>query len=93
MVALNASGGIFFGIFGIAGEPLAKLDKTTTPVTSGVQKILKNLDSGPRTRHFRCRLRRNDVEGLLQEAQDYWNFSVEKTSDGELLTVNQELSI
>jgi hypothetical protein len=49
-------------------EPLAKLDKTVTPVISGVWKTLKNLDSGPRTRHFRGRLRRNDVEGLLQEA-------------------------
>ena len=49
-------------------EPLAKLNKTVTPVTSGVQKISKNLDSGARTEHFRGRLRRNDVEGLLQEA-------------------------
>ena len=40
-------------------EPLAKLNKTVTPVTSGVQKTLKNLDSG---------FRRNDVEELLQEA-------------------------
>jgi hypothetical protein len=40
-------------------EPLAKLNKTVTPVTSEVQKTLKNLDSG---------LRRNDVEVLLQEA-------------------------
>ncbi len=27
-------------------EPLAKLNKTVTPVTSGVLKILKNMDSG-----------------------------------------------
>ena len=40
-------------------EPLAELNKTVTPVTSAVQWTLKNLDSG---------LRRNDVEGLLQEA-------------------------
>jgi hypothetical protein len=40
-------------------EPLAELNKTVTPVTSGVHKTLKNLDSG---------FRRNDVEGLLQEA-------------------------
>jgi hypothetical protein len=40
-------------------EPLAELSKTVTPVTSAVQMALKNLDSG---------LRRNDVEGLLQEA-------------------------
>jgi hypothetical protein len=40
-------------------EPLAELNKTVTPVTSGVQKTLKNLDSG---------FRRNDVEGLLQKA-------------------------
>jgi hypothetical protein len=40
-------------------EPLAKLNKTFTPGTSGAQKTLKNLDSG---------FRRNDVEGLLQEA-------------------------
>ncbi len=48
-------------------EPLAELNKTVTPVKSAVQMTLKNLDSGPRTRHFRGRLRRNDVEGLLQE--------------------------
>jgi len=42
-------------------EPLAELNKTVTPVTSAVQWTLQNLDSG---------LRRNDVEGLLQEAQD-----------------------
>ncbi len=48
-----------FHFFPVNPEPLAKLNKTTTPVTYGVQKILKNLDSG---------LRRNDVEGLLQEA-------------------------
>jgi hypothetical protein len=40
-------------------EPLAKLNKTFTPGTSGAQKTLKSLDSG---------FRRNDVEGLLQEA-------------------------
>ena len=48
-------------------EPLAELNKTVTPVISAVQMALKNLDSGPRTGHFRGRLRRNDVEGLLQE--------------------------
>ena len=42
-------------------EPLAELNKTVTPVTSEVQKTLKNLDSG---------LRRNDVEELLQEARE-----------------------
>ena len=47
-------------------EHLAKLNKTVTRVTSGVQKTMKNLDSGPRTGNFRGRLRRNDVEGLLQ---------------------------
>jgi hypothetical protein len=45
----------------LTGEPLAKLNKTFTPGTSGAQKTLKNLDSG---------FCRNDVEGLLQEAQD-----------------------
>jgi hypothetical protein len=40
-------------------EPLAELNKTVTSVTSGGQKTSKNLDSG---------FRRNDVEGLLQEA-------------------------
>ncbi len=49
-------------------EPLAELNKTVTPVTSAVQWPLKNLDSGSRTGHFRDRPRRNDVEGLLQEA-------------------------
>ncbi|MGA7640720.1 MAG: hypothetical protein WBW56_00825, partial [Syntrophobacteraceae bacterium] len=49
-------------------EPLAELNKTFTPVTSAVQWTLKNLDSGSQTGHFRDRPRRNDVEGLLQEA-------------------------
>jgi hypothetical protein len=50
-------------------EPLAELNKTVTPVTSETHKILQNLDSGLRTIHFRGRLRRNDVEGVLQEAR------------------------
>jgi hypothetical protein len=37
-------------------------------MTSAVQWTLKNLDAGSRTGHFRDRPRRNDVEGLLQEA-------------------------
>ena len=60
----------------LTGEHLAELNKTVTPVTSAVQMALKNLDSGPRTRHFRGRLRRNDVEGLLQEAPDFLNFAL-----------------
>ncbi len=36
----------------LISEPLAELNKIVTPVTSEVQKTLKNLDSG---------LRRNDV--------------------------------
>ncbi len=40
-------------------EPLAKLCKTVTPEKAGVQKSLKNLDSG---------LRQNDEKGFLQEA-------------------------
>ena len=55
-------------------EPLAELNKTVTPVTSEVQETLKNLDSGPRTRHVRGRLRRNGVEVLLQEARSYSQF-------------------
>jgi hypothetical protein len=50
-------------------EPLAKLNKTVTPVTSEVQKTLKNLDSG---------LRRNDVEVLLQEAHKIRAFCAER---------------
>jgi len=57
-------------VIGLTGEPLAELNKTVTPVTSAVQWTLKNLDSGSRTGHFRDRPHRNDVEGLLQEAQD-----------------------
>jgi len=40
-------------------EALAKLNKTVTPAKAGVQNVLKRLDS--------C-FRRNDGEGLLQEA-------------------------
>ncbi len=40
-------------------EALAELANSVTPAKAGVQKFLKNLDSG---------FRRNDAQGLLQEA-------------------------
>jgi hypothetical protein len=40
-------------------EALAELSNSVTPEKAGVQKLLKNLDSG---------FRRNDAQGLLQEA-------------------------
>ncbi len=40
-------------------EPLAELKNPVTPAQAGIQKSLGGLDSG---------LRRNDVQGLLQEA-------------------------
>ncbi len=51
-------------------EALAKLDIAVTPAKAGVQNILKRLDSG---------FRRNDDDGLLQEAQSNSSFS--KTAD------------
>jgi len=41
-------------------ELLAKFGKTVTPAKAGVQKSLKNLDSG---------FRRNDEKGFLQKAR------------------------
>ena len=41
-------------------EALAELSNSVTPAKAGVQKLLKNLDSG---------FRRNDAQGLLQEAR------------------------
>jgi UDP-glucose 4-epimerase len=45
----------------ISREPLAELSYSVTPAKAGVQKSLGELDSG---------LRRNDVQGLLQEAPE-----------------------
>ena len=48
-------------------EPLAKPQKTVTPVKTGVQNYLNSLDSG---------FRRNDTKGLLQEALCRFNFAL-----------------
>jgi len=49
----------------LSEEVLAKLNKTVTPAKAGGQNVLKRLDS--------C-FRRNDGEGLLQEALRKWDF-------------------
>ena len=45
----------------ITMEALAELSNSVTPAKAGVQKLLKNLDSG---------FRRNDAQGLLPEARE-----------------------
>jgi hypothetical protein len=56
-------------------EPLAELSNSVTPVKTGVQKSLKNLDSGWSLPRITIR-GRNDAQELLQEAHGKERFGV-----------------